>query len=101
MENKENIKAEDSKEVSSRDLLCGKKKDVKFPENINDDLIIGTYVISKNVNYGVYVRLDKEKQSWKKFFEAIGVHAFLPASITSIVRHGKIIPGNPFPVDRT
>ncbi len=101
--NKEHVNNQiaNNKEVSSSDLICEKKKDVKFPENINDDLIIGAYVKHNNKRFDVYIRLDKERQNCGKFFENIGVHAFLPASITSIVRNRKIIPGNPYSVNHT
>lgn len=52
--NKESKSTETARDkgVNSTDLLCKNKS-----ENIEDDLIIGTYVKHNNKKFGVYVRL--------------------------------------------
>ncbi len=96
--NKESDNSEVARDkgVNSTDLL-GKNEHIKNePENIGDDLIIGSFVKHKGKFLSFYVRLKKEDQNWNKVFEVTGKRGFLPAITRGTIKDNKFILGDPF-----
>lgn len=95
--NKESVNNQiaNDKEVSSSDLLCENEHIKNEPENIKDDLIIGSFVKHKGKYFGFYVRLKKEDQNWKKIVEVTGKHGFLSSVTIETIENNEFIP-DPF-----